>query len=261
VNATAPAQTVRLGDREVRRIGLGSNRLTYSADHVAFIKAVAQAGLELIDTAHLYTGGESERTIGEALSAVNSATRPMVQTKGGFRPGEGAPKVLRQQIDQSLRELRTDAIDLYFLHRVDPETPLERSLATIKEYVDAGRIRHVGLSEVGVEQVQQARAIVPIAAVQNQYHLSERRWDQVVDYCEAESIVFVPFSPLHGTAPRLAETARARGATESQIALAWLLRRSPMMLPIPGSLSISHVRENLAAVDIDLNDEEFAGLS
>ena len=261
MNATAPAQTVRLGDREIRRIGLGSNRLTYSNDHVEFIKAAAQAGLELIDTAHLYAGGESERTIGEALGALTSASRPIVQTKGGFRPGEGAPEVLRQQIEQSLRELRVDAIDLYFLHRVDPETPLERSLATIKEYVDAGRIRQVGLSEVGVEQIQHARAIVPIAAVQNQYHLSERRWDEVVDYCEAESIVFVPFSPLHGAAPRLAEIARGRGATESQIALAWLLRRSPVMLPIPGSLSVAHVRENLAALDIDLTNEEFAALS
>ena len=259
MKATAPSKTVRLGDREVRRIGLGSNRLTYSADHVAFIKAVAQAGLELIDTAHLYAGGESERTVGEALGDLTS--KPIVQTKGGFRPGEGAPDVLQRQIEQSLRELRTDVIDLYFLHRVDPQTPLERSLATIKEFVDAGRIRHVGLSEVGIEQIQRARAIVPIAAVQNQYHLSERRWDQVVDYCEVESIVFVPFSPLHGTAPRLAEIARGRGASESQIALAWLLRRSPQMLPIPGSLSVAHVRENLAALDLDLTDEEFAALS
>ncbi|MGB2876061.1 MAG: aldo/keto reductase, partial [Gaiellaceae bacterium] len=186
----------------------------------------------------------------------------VVATKGGYGRGEGRPEVLRAQIEESFRRLRTDSIALYYLHRVDPETPLEESLATIKEYRDSGKIRHVGLSQVGIDQIERAREIVPIAAVQNHYNLSERRYDDVVDYCAAEAIVFVPFFPLGGDGGRpLAEIAERHGATRTQIALAWLLRRSPAMLPIPGTLSIEHLKENLAALEIDLGDAEFEALS
>ena len=182
-------------------------------------------------------------------------------TKGGYRPGEGRAEVLRAQIEQSLHSLRTDTIALYYLHRVDPETPLEESLATIKEYVERGAIRHVGVSEVSVDQIERARTVVPITAVQNHYNLSERRHEDVVDYCEREGIVFVPYFPLRGDAgPALHEIAERHGATPSQITLAWLLRRSPVMLPIPGTLSIGHLRENLAALDIELSDAEFEAL-
>jgi pyridoxine 4-dehydrogenase len=252
-------RTVLLGDREVARVGLGTNRLAHTPANVALIKGAVEAGVGVIDTAHTYTGGQSETTIGEALGATAST---LVATKGGFAPGTGRPDVLRSQIEESLRRLRTDTIFLYYLHRVDPETPLEDSLATIKEYVDRGSIRHVGLSQVGVEQIEVARRVVPIAAVENHYNVRERGWDAVVDYCTAESIVFVPFFPLRGDGgPTLAEVARRRSIPASQISLAWLLRRSPQMLPIPGSLLLAHVKENVAALDIELTDAEFAALS
>jgi aryl-alcohol dehydrogenase-like predicted oxidoreductase len=250
---------LRLGDTEVARIGLGTNRLANTPENVAFVKEAVAAGVELIDTAHLYAGGESEATIGDALSPVPDGC--VVETKGGFRPGTGRPEALRDQIEESLRRLRTDSIALYYLHRVDPETPLEESLAAIKEYVDRGKIRHVGLSEVGIEEIERGREVVPIAAVQNHYNLSERRWEDVVDYCEDEGMVFVPFYPLHGDGGgKVAEVAERRGATPVQIKLAWLLRRSPAMLPIPGTLSLEHLKENLVALEIELSDAEFDAL-
>jgi pyridoxine 4-dehydrogenase len=254
------ATRVRLGDVEVLRIGLGTNRLTNAPRNASFVREAVAAGLRHVDTAHTYTGGESERTIGEALSP-----RPdglVVATKGGYAPGAGRPDVLRSQIDQSLQRLGTEAIDLYYLHRVHPETPFEDSVGALAEARDAGKIRHVGLSQVGVDLIERARAIVPILAVQNHYNLSERAWDDVVDHCEREGIVFVPYFPLHGGDGRtLEEIARRREATPSQIRLAWLLRRSPSMLPIPGTLSIDHLRQNLRALEIDLSDEEFEALS
>lgn len=251
--------TLRLGDTEVARIGLGTNRLTNTREHIAFVKEAVAAGVSHIDSAHSYTQGDSEETIGAALSP--HAGGVIVATKGGYQAGEGRPEVLRAQIEQSLRRLQTDSIPLYYLHRVDPETPLEESLGAIKEYRDSGKIRHVGLSEVGIDQIERAREIVPIAAVQNQYNLSERRYEDVVDYCAREGIVFVPFFPLRGDGGRrLAEIADRHGATRAQITLAWLLRRSPAMLPIPGTLSLDHLKQNLAALEIDLSDADFEAL-
>jgi pyridoxine 4-dehydrogenase len=249
-----------LGDTEVARIGLGTNRLTNTPEHIAFVKEAVAAGVSHIDTAHSYTGGESEETIGGALSSF--ADGVVVATKGGYRAGEGRAEVLAAQVEQSLRRLQTDSIALYYLHRVDPETSLEESLRTIKEYRDSGKIRHVGLSEVGIEQIERARGVVPIAAVQNHYNLSERRWEEVVGYCAREGIVFVPFFPLRGDGGRpLAEIARRHGATPAQITLAWLLRRSPTTLAIPGTLSLDHLKQNLAALEIELSDADFDALS
>jgi pyridoxine 4-dehydrogenase len=254
------ASTVRLGEIEVARIGLGTNRLTNTPEHVAFIRDAAELGVRMIDTAHTYTGGESEATIGEALSPVTEGC--IVATKGGYAPGTGSPESLRSQIDESLRRLRTDVIDLYYLHRVDPQTPLEESVGTIAAYRDAGKIRHVGLSQVGIDQIELARTIVPIAAVQNHYNLSERGWDDVIDHCAREGIVFVPYFPLKGSGGRAVdEIAERRGATPAQIRLAWLLRRSPATVPIPGTLSVEHLKENLAALEIELTDAEFDALS
>jgi pyridoxine 4-dehydrogenase len=187
-----------------------------------------------IDTAHLYRGGDSERAIGEALDGIEEDV--LVATKGGYSAGEGRPQVLRAQIEQSLRSLRTEAIGLYYLHRVDPETPLEESLGEIGAHVDRGAIRHVGISEVSVEQIEQARAVMDIAAVQNRYNVADRGHDGVVDFCEREGIPFVAYFPLRGD-----------GQPADQ--LASLLRRSPVVVPIPGTLSIEHLRENLAAVE------------
>ena len=253
-------RSVKLGDIEVGRIGLGTNRLTKTPENIAFIKSAVAAGVQMIDTAHSYTGGQSEETIGEALSPIPDGC--VVATKGGFSgAGRGRPEVLRAEIEESLRRLRTDSIALYYLHRVDPATPLEESLGAIKEYRDRGRIRHVGISEVGIEQIERARKVVPIAAVQNQYNLSERKYDAVVDYCASEGIVFVPFFPLRGRGgAALGEIARRHAATTAQIVLAWLLRRSPGMLPIPGTLSLEHLKENLAATEIELTDAEFEAL-
>lgn len=251
---------MKIGDLDVARIGLGTNRLTKTPEHVAFIRAAVAAGVQMIDTAHSYTGGQSEETIGEALSRLPEGC--VVATKGGAGgAGRGRPEVLRAELDQSLRRLKTDTIFLYYLHRVDPQTPIEESVAVIKEYRDQGKVRHVGLSEVGVDQIERARRVVPIAAVQNHYSLAERKYEAVVDYCTAEGIVFVPFFPLRGVdTDALTEIAANHGATTQQIALAWLLRRSPAMLPIPGTLSLDHLKENLAALQIELTDREFDSL-
>ncbi len=251
--------TLRLGDTEVARIGLGTNRLTNTPAHVAFVKEAVAAGVGLVDTAHTYTRGESEETVGAALSPI-PADR-VVATKGGYVAGDGRPEVLRTQIEESLRRLRTDSIPLYYLHRVHPDTPLEESLGAIAEYRERGAIRHVGLSQVGIDQIERARRVVPIAAVQNHYNLSERAYEDVVDHCAAEGIVFVPYFPLHGDGGRpLAEIAERHRATPAQIALAWLLRRSPTTLPIPGTLSLEHLRENLGALEVELSEEEFQAL-
>ncbi len=252
-------RTVRLGDREIPRIGLGTNRLAETPANIEFIRQAVEAGVGLVDTAHLYVGGSSERTIGAALGGREHGA--VVATKGGFDRGHGRPEVLRAQLEQSLASLRTDHIDLYYLHRVDPETPIEESVAVLAEYRERGAITNVGLSQVTVEQIEKAREIVPIAAVQNQYNIGDRGWDKALDYCTRAGIVFVPFYPLHGEHQALRDIAQDHGATDSQMALAWLLRRSPQILPIPGTLSLEHVRENIAALDIELSDEEFARLS
>jgi hypothetical protein len=255
----ANPRTLTVAGTDVARIGLGTNRLTSTPENQAFLRAAVAAGVGLIDTAHVYTGGDSERAIGEALSPAPDGV--VVATKGGYS-GSGSPEALRGQIEQSLESLRTGTIDLYYLHRVDPETPLEVSLGAIAEYREAGKINEIGVSAVSVEQIEAARKVVPVSAVQNHYNLTERSSDDVVDYCEENGIVFVPYYPLKGDEPpALAEIAESHGATRPQIALAWLLRRSPVMLPIPGTLSIDHLRENVGALDIELGDDEFDALS
>ena len=244
------------------RIGLGTNRLTHTRDHVALIKAAVAAGIQMIDSAFSYTGGESEQTIAEAVSPFSRDL--VIATKGGGGPnlGRGRPEVLRQQIETSLLRLKTGTIPLYYLHRVDPETPIEESLGAIKEYQDQGKIRHVGVSEVTVEQIERARKVLPIVAVQNHYNLAERKYEAVVDYCEAEGIVFVPFFPLReGHTATVDAIARRHSATPQQVMLAWLLQRSPVMLPIPGTLSLAHLKENLGALTIDLTRDEYEELA
>jgi pyridoxine 4-dehydrogenase len=249
--------TLRLGDTEVSRIGLGTNRLRNTPDNVAFVKAAVAAGVSLIDTAHTYTRGESEETIGAAVSPIPDGC--IVATKGGWSTGR--PEVLRAEIEESLRRLRAGSIALYYLHRLTPGTRLEESLAAIGEYRESGKIRHVGVSNVEVDEIERAREVLPIDAVQNRYNLAERAYEDVVDYCADEGIVFVPYFPLRGDGGRpLAETAERHGATPAQITLAWLLRRSPVMLPIPGTLSLDHLRENVAALEIELTNDEFEAL-
>jgi aryl-alcohol dehydrogenase-like predicted oxidoreductase len=251
-------RTTRLGDRELSRIGLGTNRLTDTPENRELLTTAVELGVQMIDTAHLYASGESEQTIGAALAPFPGDL--VVATKGGYRPGTGRPDRLRAQIEKSLERLRTETIALYYLHRIDPETPLDQSLGVVKEFQDDGRIQRVGVSDVTVEEIERAREVLPVAAVQNAYNLSERKYEEVVDYCAEQDLLFVPYYPLRGDAAAGREIAEGHGATPNQIMLAWLLRRSTATLPIPGTLSDEHLRENLGALEIELSDDEYETL-
>ena len=253
----AGSDKVRLGETEVARIGLGTNRLRHTQENVNFVREAVEAGVELIDTANVYADGESEATIGEALAS--SGNGCLVATKGGYANG-ASPDTLSAEIEESLRRLQTDAIDLYYLHKPDPGTPLEESLATIEEHRRQGVVKSVGVSNVSLEELEKAREATEIAAVQNHYNLGERSSDDVVDYCAENDIVFVPYFPLKESSPAVEEVAGRKGASGSQVILAWLLERSSTTLPIPGTLSIEHVRENLEALRLELSDEEIAAL-
>jgi aryl-alcohol dehydrogenase-like predicted oxidoreductase len=252
--------TLRIGDTDVARIGLGTNRLTNTPENVAFIREAVDLGVGMIDTAYTYTAARASRRSPRRSSPIPESC--IVATKGGYAPGTGRPEVLRTQIDESLRRLKTDEIDLYYLHRVHEDTLLQDSVGTIAAYHDAGKIRHVGLSQVGIDQIEEAREIVTITAVQNHYNLSERGWDEVVDHCAGEGIVFVPYFPLKGrrrSRPRRDRRAPRRHRRADPPGMA--PRRSPATLPIPGTLSVEHLKENLAALEIELTDAEFDALS
>jgi pyridoxine 4-dehydrogenase len=227
-------RTARLGDRELTRIGLGTNRLRDTPENIDFLRQAVQTELDFIDTAYLYTGGASERAIGAALAPFPDDLT--VATKVGYHPGSGRPETLRAELEESFERLSVETIALVYLHRVDPGVQIEESLGVLREYHDAGRIEHVGVSDVGVDQIERARSVVPIAAVQNEYSRAERRYEDVVDFCEREGLLFVPYYPLHGP-----------GSTPEK--LAWLLERSPCIIPIPGTLSLEHLRANLAVLD------------
>ena len=246
-------------DKQPTRIGLGTNRLTDTPANHDFLRQAVEAGIDFIDTAHLYSSGESEAAIGNALAPFGDGLT--VATKGAYAAGS-TPDDLRRQIEESLERLRTDTIELYYLHRIHPRYSVEAMMSVIAEYRSMGHIRHVGVSEVTVEQIQLAEAVVPIAAVQNEYNLGTREWDEVVDFCAEREILFVAFFPLRGGNRKVvAQVAEELGATPHQVKLAWLLRRAPVVLPIPGTLDIEHLRENLGAIEVELTDEQFARLS
>jgi pyridoxine 4-dehydrogenase len=225
----------------------------------------------LIDTADSYGPEVSERLIAEALHPYPGDL--VIATKAGLTrtgPGQwhavGRPEYLRQQCELSLRRLKVEAIDLWQLHRVDPAVPQEEQFGVLKELRDAGKVRHVGLSEVTVEQIRAAREIVPVVSVQNRYNLVDRGSQDVLGYCEREGIGFLPWFPVAagelarpgGLLDRMSDD---HGATVAQLALAWLLRRSPVMLPIPGTSSVAHLEENVAAAGVELTDDEYARLT
>jgi len=249
--------TIRIGETEVPRVGLGTNRLQNTDDHAAFIRDAIDAGVRHIDTAHLYSGGQSEAAIGAALAS----GRPddlVVATKGGYH--DSRPQTIAREIEESLERLRTGRIDLYYLHKVHDVASIEDSLGAIVRERDRGRISHIGVSNVDAAQLKRALAVTEIAAVQNHYNLAHREHDDVLDLCAAEGIPFVPYFPLRDVTPAAREIAARHGATSTQVALAWLLRRSPTTLPIPGTLSIEHVRENLGALDLELDEDDLAAL-
>jgi aryl-alcohol dehydrogenase-like predicted oxidoreductase len=267
------------GDLDVHRLGFGAMQLTGQGiwgdprDHDECIRVLRRAvelGVDLIDTADSYGPYVSEDLIREALHPYPDGL--VIATKGGLtRAGPGdwrpvaRPAYLRQCVEMSLRRLGLERIDLYQLHRVDPDTPLEDSLGELKAMQDEGKIRHIGVSEVDVDTVVKMREVVEVVSVQNLYNLSDRQHEDVLDYCEREGLGFIPWFPLAtGKLARdggpLAKAAERHGSSGSQLALAWLLRRSPVMLPIPGTSSVAHLEENCAAATIELTDEEFAEL-
>jgi pyridoxine 4-dehydrogenase len=276
----AAAGTVTLGDLTVNRMGFGAMRLTGSGvwgdppdreGAKAVIRRAVELGVTLIDTAASYGPEVNEELIAETLHPYPEGL--VVATKGGLtRPGpgrwqpDGRPETLRESLEGSLRRLRLERIDLYQLHSVDSQVPLEESVGALAELQRQGKIRHVGLSNVDARQLATARAIVPVVSVQNRYNVGDRYSDRVLDACEQAGIAFLPWFPLGlgalaSATGRLAEIARSHGGTPAQVALAWLLRRSPVMAPIPGTSSVEHLEEDLAAAELQLGDAEFASLS
>jgi len=264
------------GDLPVNRLGFGAMRLTGEgiwgwppdrANALKVLRRVVELGVNLIDTADAYGPEVDELLIAEALYAYPKEL--VVATKGGnTRPGpgqwvpDGRPEYLKHCVDKSLKRLRLERIDLYQLHRVDPKVPMEDSLGALKEMQDAGKIRHVGLSEVSPDEVKQARKIVPIVSVQNQYNIGNRKWENTLTYCEKENLGFMPWSPIGGSrglkaGDALEAAAKNHGVTVVQLALAWLLHRSRVMLPIPGTSSVAHLEENVAAAKLELTPEEW----
>lgn len=266
------------GEVSVHRLGFGAMRLTGEGiwgppknrtEAIAVLKRAAELEVNFIDTADSYGPHVSEELIGEALSPYPSGL--VIATKGGWnRPGpdqwthDASPAHLRKAIEGSLKRLRLERIELYQLHAPDPVTPFEDSVGTLAQLKREGKIRLVGLSNVTQEHIERARRIVPIVSVQNRYSFADREWDYVVDHCERNAIAFIPWFPL-GAGQIAGETldrvARAHQATPHQVAIAWLLKRSPVMLPIPGTSSVKHLEENVAAASLQLSDEEYQQLS
>jgi pyridoxine 4-dehydrogenase len=268
VSATR-AGTVQLGDRTVHRLGLGANRVTETEPARALLRRAVELGVNFIDTSDVYQFNASERTIGATLG--NTVPQVVVATKGGIvRTSEGGsvdahPQYLREAVAGSLQRLRVDALELYQLHRPDPQVPVEESVAALREMQREGLIRRIGLSNVSLEQLERARRVATIVSVQNPFNILDRAQAPVLEYCERHSLVFIPYIPLHrgnlASAKVVHDMAAQYGATPHQIALRWLLRVSPVVLPIPGTLSIAHLEENLAAADLELTDEDFRRLS
>src|SRR5437762_5554096 len=258
------------GDLPVNRLGFGAMRLTgemiwgWPPDRENALKVLRRAidlGVTLIDTADAYGPETDELLIAEALYPYPKGL--VIATKGGqIRPGptqwvpKGDPEYLKQCVDKSLKRLKLERIDLYQLHRVDPKVPMEDSLGALKEAQGAGKIRHIGLSEVSPQQVERARKIVPIVTVQNRYNVTDRTWDNTLAYCEKEQIGFMPWAPVGGnrgmSSTALEKIAKDHGISIYQLGLAWLLHRSRIMLPIPGTSSLAHLEENMAARKLEL---------
>lgn len=276
LNANAAGTFALGGDLTVNRLGFGAMRITgegiwgepkdaNTAKQV--LRHAVELGVNFIDTADSYGPEVSERLIGEALSPY--AKGVVIATKAGLtRQGPnkwlpvGRPEYLVQQVEMSLRRLKLERIDLWQLHRIDAKVPVEESLGAIKKLQQEGKIKHVGLSEVKPHEIDQARKVIDIVSVQNRYNIGDREHEDVVNYCAKHGIAFIPWFPvaagkLAQPGGKLDEVAKAHKATVSQLSLAWLLRRSPVMLPIPGTSSLKHLEENVGAVNVHLKDEEW----
>jgi len=270
------AKTFKIGgDLEVNRLGFGAMRLTGPGiwgepkdpeEARRVLKRAVELGVNFIDTADSYGPVVSERLIGEALAPF--AKGLVVATKAGLtRQGPdqwlpvGRSEYLAQQVEMSLRNLKTDVIDLWQLHRIDPKVPVEESLGVIAKLQQQGKIRHVGLSEVNPADIDRARQVIKIVSVQNLYNLGDRKHEDVLEYCEKEGLAFIPWYPvaagkLARPGGKLDTIAKRHGATVAQLSIAWLLYRSPVMLPIPGTSSVAHLEENVKSAEIVLSDDE-----
>lgn len=278
ISATLAGKVSLGGEISVHRLGFGAMRLTGDgiwgppknrSEAIAVLRRAAELDVNFIDTADSYGPNVSEELIAEALFPYPKDL--VIATKGGWnRPGpnqwthNATPAHLREAVEGSLKRLRLERIDLYQLHMPDPLVSFEDSVGTLAQLKNEGKIRLIGLSNVTQEHIERARRIVPIVSVQNRYSFSDREWDYVVDYCERNGIAFIPFFPL--AAGRVAgqileQIARAHQATPHQVASVWLLKRSRVILPIPGTSSVKHLEENVAAASLQLSDEEFQKLS
>ena len=267
------------GTTTVHRLGYGAMQITGQGvwgpprDHdeaIAVLRRAVELGVDFIDTTDSYGPVVSEELIAEALQPYGDVK---VATKAGLvrtGPGEwhpvGRPEYLRQELEMSLRRLGVEQLDLWQLHRIDPQVPREEQFGVLKEAVDSGKAVHVGLSEVSVEEIEAARAIVPIATVQNLYNVANRQSEDVLEHCEANGIGFIPWFPLASgrladDGGPLATAAEAHGVSAGAVALAWLLHRSPVMLPIPGTSRVAHLEENQRAAELELTDEELDAIS
>jgi pyridoxine 4-dehydrogenase len=271
-----PAKTCKIGGNlEVNRLGFGAMRLTGKGiwgepkdvgEARRVLKRAVELGVNFIDTADSYGPAVSERLIGEALAPFPKGL--VVATKAGLtRQGPdrwapvGRPEYLAQQVEMSLRYLKTEVIDLWQLHRIDPKVPVEESLGVIVKLQQQGKIRHVGLSEVKPSEIERARKVINIVSVQNVYNVGDRQHEDVLEYCETEGLAFIPWFPvaagkLTQSGGKLDTIAKRHGATSAQLSIAWLLHRSRVMLPIPGTSSTAHLEENLKAAELILSDTE-----
>jgi pyridoxine 4-dehydrogenase len=267
------------GGLVVTRLGFGAMRITgpgiwgEPADRdgaIAVLRRAVELGIDFIDTADSYGPFISEELIAQALHPYHEIT---IATKGGFvRTGPnqwhpvGRPEYLRQCVEMSLRRLRLETIDLYQLHRIDPQVPVADQIGALAELRREGKIAHIGLSEVSIAEIVEARLTAPVASVQNRYNLVGRKSEEVLDYCEREGLGFIPWFPmdkgkLAGADGPLSALARQADVTPAQLALAWLLRRSPVMLPVPGTGSVAHLEENIGSAQVELTDDQFTALS
>jgi aryl-alcohol dehydrogenase-like predicted oxidoreductase len=276
----ADPETFRIGDDlEVRRLGFGAMRLCgprimgWPDDRenaLAVLQRVIELGVNLVDTSNAYGPEVNELQIAEALHPYPEGL--VIVTKGGLLrddsaswPTDGRPDKLRAACEGSLKRLRLERIDVYQLHAPDPKVPIEESVGALRDLRDEGKIKHVGLSNVDVDELERARSVVPIVSVQNEYNLGFRESEDVLEVCERDGLAFLPWYPLNAGSlaqqRRLDAVAKKYDATSAQVALAWLLQRSPVMVPIPGTSSLEHLEENMGAENVRLSDEDFAALA
>jgi pyridoxine 4-dehydrogenase len=278
-NAAKSGTFAVAGDMTVNRLGFGAMRLTGDgiwgdpkdpAECKRVLKRLLELNVNFIDTADSYGPEVSENLIADALHPYPKGL--VIATKGGLTrqgPNKWAPvgraEYLRQQVEMSLRRLKLERIDLYQLHRFDPRVPVEESLGELRKMQEEGKIRHIGISETNVADIQKAQKIVNVVSVQNKYNLTDRAYEDVVDYCEKNKIAFIPWFPLAAgelvkSGGVLDSLAKSHKATMSQVAIAWLLHRSPVMLPIPGTSKVSHLEQNVAAAELQLKESEWQSL-